>query len=71
MSIDIDRLAPLLAREFGKAGFFAPTARMAFLETQARLMLLDVADEYDRERVSPLREDDPSTDHSIPTEDNA
>ena len=42
--LDVERLAPLLAVEFGKAGFFLPGASLDFLTQQARLMLEDVDD---------------------------
>ena len=45
-ALDVERLAPFLAVEFGKAGFFAPTASMEFLHAQATMMLADAVAEY-------------------------
>ncbi len=48
--LDVERLAPLLGREFGKAGFFSESASAEFLTNQARLMLAAALDETRRER---------------------
>ena len=47
--LDVARLVPLLAVEFGKAGFFKPSASLDFLTQQAEMMLWTIAREYAKE----------------------
>lgn len=48
-TLDVERLAPLLAVEFGKAGFFRASASMDFLTQQAWLMLSAIAKAYEED----------------------
>lgn len=52
-TLDVDRLATLLAVEFGKAGFFTSAASMEFLTNQAAMMLAAIAGEYEADEAEP------------------